>query len=178
MKIFAAFLAVLMLSSLAVALKVGELAPLPTVKDSFGKTIKLEADKGKWIVLFFYPRAFTSGCTAQNIEYTKRYQDFLDAGAVVYGVSNDASAKQCDFVKKYALKIPQIPDTKFELAKAFDVASGLGLYSRDTVIIAPSGKVNAIKRGVNAVSDAAETLEFVQRKGDCKVVLSGTVSCG
>jgi peroxiredoxin len=96
----------------------------------------------------------------------------------VYGVSNDASGKQCDFVKKYALKIPQIPDTKFELAKAFDVASGLGLYSRDTVIIAPSGKVNAIKRGVNAVNDAAENLEFVKQKGDCKVVLSGTVSCG
>ena len=163
MKIVYAFLALLVCSSLALALKVGEFAPLPTVKDSFGKTIKLEADKGKWIVLFFYP---------------KRYQDFLDAGAVVYGVSNDASAKQCDFVKKYALKIPQIPDTKFELAKAFDVASGLGLYNRDTIIVAPSGKVNAIKRGVNAVSDAAESLEFVQRKGDCKVVLSGTVSCG
>jgi thioredoxin-dependent peroxiredoxin len=178
MKTLAAFLVVLACSSLALALRVGELAPLPTIKDSFGKTIKLEADKGKWIVLFFYPRAFTSGCTAQNIEYTKRYQDFLDAGAVVYGVSNDASAKQCDFVKKYALKIPQIPDTKFELAKAFDVASGFGLYSRDTIIVNPSGKVNAIKRGVNAVNDAAENLEFIKRNGDCKAALSGGVSCG
>jgi thioredoxin-dependent peroxiredoxin len=178
MKILTVLFAVLVCSSLVLALKIGDLAPLPTLKDSFGKTISLESDKGKWIVLFFYPRAFTSGCTAQNIEYTKRYEDFLGAGATVYGVSNDASAKQCDFVKKYALKIPQIPDTKFELAKAFDVASGLGLYSRDTVIINPSGKVNAIKRGVNAVNDAAENLEFIKRGGDCKVVLSGTVSCG
>ena len=178
MKIFAAFLVVLVCSSLALALKVGELAPLPVIKDSFGKTINLESDKGKWIVLFFYPRAFTSGCTAQNIEYTKRYQDFLEAGATVYGVSNDGRAKQCDFVKKYALKIPQIPDTKYELAKAFDVASGLGLYSRDTIIVNPTGKVNLIKRGVNAVNDAAENLEFIKRNGDCKVALSGTVSCG
>lgn len=151
------------LSSLALAIGVGDKAPLPEqFTDSFGKTVKLE-DR-KWVVLYFYPKAFTAGCTAQNIEYTKIYKDFLDAGAQVFAVSNDSSAEQCAFVKQYSLKIPQIPDTKAEIATKFDVGGIFGFYSRDTIIVSPDGKVAQIRRNVNAVSDAREVLAFIKSR--------------
>lgn len=152
-----------LVSSLALAIGVGDKAPLPAqFTDSFGKTVKLE--EKKWVVLYFYPRAFTPGCTAQNIEYTKIYKDFLEAGAQVLAVSNDSSTAQCDFVKQYSLKVPQIPDTKAEIAGKFDVGGIFGFYSRDTIIISPDGKVAQIRRNVNAVSDAREALAFIKSK--------------
>ncbi len=151
------------LSSLALAIGVGDKAPLPAqFTDSFGKTVKLE-DK-KWVVMYFYPKAFTPGCTAQNVEYTKIYKEFLDANAQVFALSNDSSSAQCDFVKQYSLKVPQIPDTNAEIAGKFDVGGLFGFYSRDTIIISPDGKVAQIRRGVNAVSDAREALAFIKSK--------------
>lgn len=151
------------LSSLALAIGVGDKAQLPEqFTDSFGKTVKLE-DK-KWIVLYFYPKAFTPGCTAQNVEYTKIYKDFLDANAQIFAVSNDSSSAQCEFVKQYSLKIPQIPDTKAEIAGKFDVGGIFGFYSRDTIIISPDGKIAQVRRNVNAVSDAREALAFIKSK--------------
>ncbi len=150
------------LSSLALAIGVGDKAPLPDqFTDSFGKTVKLEK---KWVVLYFYPKAFTPGCTAQNIEYTKIYKEFLDANAQVFAVSNDSSTAQCEFVKQYSLKIPQIPDTKADIAGKFDVGGIFGFYSRDTIIVGPDGKVAQIRRNVNAVSDAREALAFIKSK--------------
>ncbi len=154
-------LALFICSGVALAIGVGDKAPLPeSLTDSFGKTVKLEADT--WKVLYFYPRAFTPGCTAQNVEYTKLYKDFLDLNAQVIGVSNDASGAQCEFVKQYSLKVPQIPDTKAEIAGKFGVGGLFGFYSRDTIIVAPDGKIAQIRRNVNAVSDAREALAFIK----------------
>jgi thioredoxin-dependent peroxiredoxin len=149
---------------LASALKVGENAPLPNVVDSFGKPVKLDSFKGKWIVLFFYPKAGTPGCTAQNIEYTKLYQEFLAANAVVFGVSNDSGANQCKFIAEHGLKVPQLPDQTEALGKAFGVAGFFSFYSRDTFVIDPKGQVALVKRDVNAVGDAREVLGFIKNR--------------
>ena len=154
----------LLVSGLAVALKVGDLAPLPSVLDSYGKPVKLESFKGKWMVLFFYPKAGTPGCTAQNIEYTKLYKDFVDANAVVFGVSNDSGANQCKFIAEHGLKVPQLPDQKEELGKAFGVAGFFSFYSRDTFVINPKGQVALVKRDVNAIGDARDVLGFIKNQ--------------
>jgi thioredoxin-dependent peroxiredoxin len=159
-----AIVVMVLVSGLALALKVGDLAPLPDVLDSFGKPVKLESFKGKWIVMFFYPKAGTPGCTAQNIEYTKLYKDFVDANAVVFGVSNDSGAAQCKFIAEHGLKVPQLPDQKEELGKAFGVAGFFSFYSRDTFVINPKGQVALVKRDVNAVGDAREVLNFIKNQ--------------
>jgi thioredoxin-dependent peroxiredoxin len=154
----------LLVSGLALALKVGDAAPLPNVLDSFGKPVKLESFKGKWMVFFFYPKAGTPGCTAQNIEYTKLYKDFLDANTVVFGVSNDSGANQCKFIAEHGLKVTQLPDQKEELGKAFGVAGFFSFYSRDTFVVNPKGQVALVKRDVNAVGDARDVLEFIKNQ--------------
>jgi thioredoxin-dependent peroxiredoxin len=166
MKRFSQVMAVMavLVSGLAMALKVGDLAPLPNVLDSYGKPVKLDSFKGKWIVMFFYPKAGTPGCTAQNIEYTKLYKDFLDTNAVVFGISNDSGANQCKFIAEHGLKVTQLPDQKEELGKAFGVAGFFSFYSRDTFVINPKGQVALVKRDVNAVGDAREVLEFIKNQ--------------
>lgn len=167
--------AILCFPCLALALELGATVPLPTqVSDSFGKTQKLE--RNTWKVFYFYPRVGTSGCTAQNIEYTKLYPEFLRLQAQVFGVSIDDAKSQCAFVANSQLKVPQLPNGGAGLAKTFTVTELFGMLSRDTVVLAPNGKLVAIRRGVNAVSDAQEVLGLIKNK-DCKALTSGNNQC-
>ncbi len=161
---------------LALALDVGSSPVLPkTLTDSFGTTHALQ--KNTWKVFFFYPRAASSGCTAQNIEYTKFYPDFIKANTQVFGVSSDDAKAQCAFVAASKLKVPQIPNATNTLGKTFEVVPLFGMLSRDTFILSPDGEIAAIRRGVNAVSDASEALKFIQGNGNCKALTSGMNSC-
>lgn len=174
------FLAVLVgLSSLvtgaALALQLGDTPTLPaTLTDSFGKSQGIE--KNAYRVFFFYPAAGSSGCTTQNIEYTKRYTEFISAKAQVFGVSSDDAKEQCAFIEAQKLKVPQIPDQKNVLGRIFEVGTILRFYSRDTIVVAPNGQVISLRRGVNPVSDASEVLKFI-KTGDCKAFTSGTGQC-
>ncbi len=161
---------------LAFALELGSSPTLPSsLTDSFGKTHALQ--KNTWKVFFFYPRAASSGCTAQNIEYTKFYPDFIKANTQIFGVSSDDAKSQCAFVAASKLKIPQIPNATATLGKTFEVVMLFGMLSRDTFILSPNGEIAAIRRGVNAVSDASEVLGYIQGKGNCKALTSGINTC-
>ncbi|MEY4530752.1 MAG: hypothetical protein RLZZ156_1473 [Deinococcota bacterium] len=167
---------VLFCFGVALALDVGSSPALPkSLTDSFGTTHTLQ--KNTWKVFFFYPRAASSGCTAQNIEYTKFYPDFIKLSTQVFGVSSDDAKSQCAFVANSKLKVPQIPNATDTLGKTFAVVPIFGMLSRDTFILLPDGEIAAIRRGVNAVSDASEVLKFIQSKGDCKALTSGINSC-
>jgi peroxiredoxin Q/BCP len=162
----------LLLCGVAIAAKLGDSPDLPaTLTDSYGKTQTIRGDR--FLVFFFYPKAASSGCTTQNIEYTKRYQAFLDAKTQVFGVSSDDAKEQCAFIEAQKLKVPQIPDQKNVLGRIFEVGGILSFYSRDTIVLAPGGKIVSVRRGVNPTSDAAEVLKFVQT-GDCKAFTSGS----
>ncbi len=171
------FVLCFLLSASVLALELGSSPNLPAqLTDSYQKTHVLE--RGKWWVFFFYPRVGTSGCTAQNIEYTKLYEQFLKADSLIFGVSTDSARSQCAFIANNKLKVPQIPNAENTLGKTLEVSNTLGFFSRDTIIIAPSGKVAAIRQGVNPVSDAQEVLAFIMGNGNCKALTSGTNKCG
>ncbi len=91
----------------AAALSPGDKAPLLEAEDSYGRPVDL---KGSYVVLWFYPKAKSPGCTAQAKRYSELYPEFQRLGARVYGVSHDPAAEQCDFVEKLALKGGMIPD--------------------------------------------------------------------
>lgn len=166
----------LLVSSLALAIDVGGIPSLPSsLTDSFKQNHALKT--GTWKVFYFYPKAGTNGCTAQNIEYTKLYPEFVKSNTQVFGASSDDARSQCVFVANSKLKVPQIPSAQNSLAKIFDVGNLFGMLSRDTMIVAPSGQIAAIRRGVNPVSDAQEVLGFIQGNGDCKAFTSGANQC-
>ena len=159
----------------ALALQLGDVPALPaTLTDSFGKSQLLE--KNAFRVFFFYPAAASSGCTTQNIEYTKRYAEFISAKTQVFGVSSDDAKEQCAFIEAQKLKVPQIPDQKSVLGRIFEVGTILRFYSRDTIVVAPNGQVVSVRRGVNPASDASEVLKFI-KTGDCKSFTSGNGLC-
>jgi peroxiredoxin Q/BCP len=171
-RIFVAVSSLLVLCGAVFAAKLGDTPDLPaTLTDSYGKSVALKKDQFR--VFFFYPKAASSGCTTQNIEYTKRYQAFLDAKTQVFGVSSDDAKEQCAFIEAQKLKVPQIPDQRNVLGRIFEVGGILSFYSRDTIVVAPGGKIVSVRRGVNPASDAAEVLKFVQT-GDCKAFTSGS----
>ncbi len=145
----------------AQALKPGDPAPRLQGVDSYGNPVNL---RGSWVVLWFYPRAKSPGCTAQAKRYTELYPEFQRLGVRVYGVSHDPAGEQCDFVEKLRLKGGMIPDPKGEWARAYGVRSLFGFYSRDTVLINPEGRVEQVWRNVNPFRDADQVLEYLQSR--------------
>ncbi len=150
----------------------GESAPLLKLVDSYGKTIDLAqlVQQGRYIVLWFYPKASSPGCTAQAKRYADFYDEFRRLGAEVFGVSADPASAQCSFIDQMALKGAMIPDRSGEVGRAFGVGGWLGfglllgMYNRDTILINPEGKVEKIWRNVNPFKDAQVVLDYLKSK--------------
>src|SRR5574341_766889 len=145
-------------------LKIGEIAPVFKASDHEDKTVDLNSLKGKWVVLYFYPKDDTPGCTIEAKQFTELYEEFLKNGALVYGISTDTKESHCDFRDKYKLKVPLIPDEENKIISLYEVNVSDGFASRDTIIIDPLGDIAKIYRKVNPAGHAKEVLDFIEDK--------------
>ncbi len=127
-----------------------------------GKIERLEDYKGRWVILYFYPKADTPGCTAQAKEYTRLMPEFERLRVKVFGVSTDSVESLKKFKQKHNLKVTFLSDPKGQVAKAYGVNVIAGFCSRDTVVINPQGKVEKIYRGVDPKADPNMVLEYVK----------------
>ena len=143
-------------------LKIGETAPTFKASDHDGKTVDLVNLKGKWIVLYFYPKDDTPGCTIEAKQFTELYEEFLKNDALVYGISTDTKESHCDFRDKYKLKVPLIPDEEHNVMSLYEVNVSDGYASRDTIIIDPSGDIAKIFRKINPAGHAKDVLDFIE----------------
>ncbi|GBD38605.1 Putative peroxiredoxin bcp [bacterium HR37] len=143
-------------------LKPGDPAPSFVTTDHDGKKVDLNELKGKWVVLYFYPKDDTPGCTIEAKEFTELYEEFLENNTLVYGISADTKESHCSFRDKYRLKVPLIPDEKHRLMSLYGVEVKNGVASRDTVIIDTSGNIARIYRHVKPAGHAREVLEFIK----------------
>jgi thioredoxin-dependent peroxiredoxin len=144
------------------SLREGEAAFLPTLEDSYGETVKLTEvpASGQWLVLWFYPKAMTSGCSLQAKRYSDLTPEFEAANIRAFGISHDNAEEQCAFIESMKLSGQMLPDTDGSLAAAYGV--GGVFYNRDTVLINPEGNIEKIWRDVNPVDDADRVLEYVK----------------
>ena len=151
--------------SLALALAPGDPVRLPKVTDSYGRVVDLEAlaRGGKYLVFWFYPKANTPGCSAQAKRYAELHGEFQRLGVEVFGVSADPPEEQCAFVERLAFKGAMIPDRKGELARIFGVGRFFGLYARDTILVNPQGRVEAVWRNVKPLDDPDRVLAHVRQ---------------
>ncbi|WP_027391767.1 thioredoxin-dependent thiol peroxidase [Aquimarina latercula] len=103
------------------SLKVGDKAPNFSALDQDGNTISLEDYKGKKLVVFFYPKASTPGCTAEACNLKDNYQTFQSQGYEILGVSADSAKRQQNFKNKYELPYPLLTDENKKVIEAFNV---------------------------------------------------------
>ena len=126
-------------------MKTGEKAPAFTKTAQTGDTVALDDLRGKWVVLYFYPADDTPGCTKEACSFRDSYEDFVDAGAVVVGVSGDSLEKHEKFAAKYNLPFALISDEDGAMRKEYGVKKSLGvLPGRVTYVIDPEGVVQKI----------------------------------
>ncbi len=145
-------------------LVVGSTAPQVSGLDENGKNLSLSGlyQKGK-VLVFFYPKADTSGCTAQACSLRDAYQKLQDKGVYVVGVSTDKVEDQLAFKKKHRLPYPLISDATKNIANAFTVPVTLGFASRQAFLIA-DGKVVWLDRTASTAKQAEDVLKFLAAK--------------
>ncbi len=102
-------------------LKAGTKAPAFTLPDQNGTIHTLSQYKGKKVILYFYPKDNTPGCTKQACGFSERHPQFTEKGAVVIGISKDSVSSHKKFEEKYALSYPLLSDPELEVIKAYDV---------------------------------------------------------
>lgn len=142
------------------ALKVGIDAPAFTAKDTNGNTVSLSDFAGKTVVLYFYPKDDTSGCTKQAQSFRDNYAEYQGKEMVVLGVSMDDEASHQKFTEKYGLPFQLLADTDGAITKAYDVDGG-GYAKRVTYIIDGEGKIAYVDDKVNTASHAQDILAAI-----------------
>jgi peroxiredoxin Q/BCP len=143
----------------------GDLAPDFTLPDQSGSPVTLSRLRGKNVVLYFYPKADTPGCTTQACAIRDRSADFADANAVVLGVSPDAPKKIAKFDEKFSLGFPLLGDETHEVAESYGVWVEKSMYGRTYVgmerssfVIDPEGRVTHVFRKVKPAEHDALVL--------------------
>ncbi|HHC79954.1 MAG TPA: thioredoxin-dependent thiol peroxidase [Flavobacteriia bacterium] len=147
-------------------LTVGDAAPDFEALDNQGNTVRLSDYKGKKLVLFFYPKASTPGCTAEACNLRDNYQQFLSKGYEILGVSADSAQRQQNFINKNNLPFPLLADVDKKVINAYGVWGPKKFMGREydgihrtTFVIDESGKIEQIITKVKTKAHAAQLLE-------------------
>ncbi|MCY7276083.1 MAG: peroxiredoxin [Phormidesmis sp. CAN_BIN44] len=138
-------------------LSVGDSAPNFTVKDTNGNTVSLSSYAGKPVVIYFYPKDDTPGCTKEACGFRDNYAQYTSRGITVFGVSMDDELSHQKFTEKFGLPFPLLVDTDGSLTKAFD-ADGGGRSKRVTYVIDGSSKISQVYTTVNTETHATDIL--------------------
>jgi peroxiredoxin Q/BCP len=150
-------------------LKEGEIAVDFLLKDSDGNDISLSQFKGKKVVLFFYPRDNTPGCTKEACSFRDVYDLILDEGAVVLGISKDSEDSHKKFIDRYRLPFYLLSDSDHKVAEAYGAWGEKKLYGktytgmiRSTFIISEQGEIIKVFPKVNTEQHGSEVLNVLK----------------
>lgn len=150
---------------MAKELSIGDRAPELGIPDQDGKQVTLKDLKGKQVVLYFYPKDDTPGCTQESCEFRDSLAKIKKAGAVVLGVSLDSQASHQKFIKKFTLPFPLLSDGEKTVAQAYGVYKEKSTYGekywgieRSTFVIDQDGTLKRIFRKVKVDGHVDEVL--------------------
>ncbi len=135
-----------------------------SLKDENEKTVNIARPEGNWLILYFYPKDDTPGCTAQAKEFSRLKGEFAKEGAEIYGVNTDSPESHRRFIKKHDISVSLLSDPKGIVAKQFGVNVTMGMCSRDTVVVDSQGRIFKIFRGVNPKANPTEILSLLREK--------------
>ena len=144
----------------------GTVAPDFTLNSQDGKPLSLHDLRGKWVVLYFYPKDFTSGCTIEAHNFQRDLREYEQKNAIILGVSVQNEATHQKFCAKEGLSFKLLADTDYKVSSAYDSLVNLGvakLSSRHTFLIDPQGIVRKTYLNVDAARHSAEVLADLDR---------------
>ena len=147
--------------------KAGGVAPDFSLPDQNGAMRTSGEFRGKWLVLYFYPRDDTPGCTEQAVRYRDAMREFEAAGGAVCGVSVDDSDSHAAFARKFNLPFALLADRKGETAARYGSLRDLGLMKfakRNTFLIDPAGKVAKMYLGVNPARNTTDVVNDLKQR--------------
>ena len=149
-------------------LEIGTKAPAFTLPDQNGKAHSMSDYAGKKVILYFYPKDNTPGCTKQACGFAELYPAFTEKGAVVVGVSRDSVASHKKFAEKYSLPFTLLSDPDLEVIRGYDVWQEKNMYGkktmgvmRTTYLIDENGIIEKAMPKVKPDTNAAEILEYL-----------------
>lgn len=152
-------------------LGIGTKAPTFTLNDQNGNPVSLSDFAGKWVVLYFYPRDNTPGCTRQACAFAQNFEGFRAQDVVVIGVSKDSVASHLKFAQKYELPFILLSDPELQAIQAYGVWQEKKLYGkvsmgvvRTTYIIDPQGNIEKVMPKVKPDTNAADILAYLAEK--------------
>lgn len=150
-------------------LNIGTKAPDFTLKEADGTDVSLKDFRGRTVVLYFYSRDNTAGCTRQALNYKELFKDFSSRNIVVIGISKDTPASHRKFKEKYDLPFRLLSDPELEVIKAYDVWGQKKLYGqtsygviRSSYVIDGDGKIIRAETKVNPQTDAEAVLSYIR----------------
>jgi len=149
-------------------IEVGKKAPAFTLRDQDGKPVRLSAFRGRKVVLYFYPKDDTSGCTTQACSLRDHIAEFDARGAVVLGVSPDSPASHTKFREKYGLNFTLLADEDHAVAEKYGVWQEKSMYgrtywgvARTTYVIDGEGRVEQVLEKVKPAQHTDQVLELI-----------------
>lgn len=147
----------------------GTKAPPFCLKDSTGRERCLDEFSGKWVVLYFYPKDNTSGCTLEALEFSALEEDFKNLGAVVIGISPDTCESHARFIGKHNLTVLLLSDPEKKVLEPYGAWRIKKMYgkeslgvARSTVLVSPRGEVAKTWKSVRVAGHAAKVLEVLR----------------
>ena len=151
-------------------MEINDKAPAFTLPDQNAEKVSLKNFPGKYVVLYFYPRADTPGCTIEACEFRDTYKQIQKTGAVLLGISPDTPKAQKKFADKFTLPFTLLADADKTVANAFGVMKEKNMYgkkvmgvARTTFVVGPDGKIVHIFEKVKPEGHAEEVLAYLKK---------------
>ena len=138
--------------------QVGQQAPGFTLPSQEGSPVSLKDFRGKWVVLYFYPKDMTQGCTIEAHNFQQDLPKYEQRDAVIVGVSVDNTDSHKEFCAKESLTFKLLSDTGKKVVDEYGSLGGRGVASRNTFLIDPSGRIAKVWTGVNPMKHSEEVL--------------------
>ncbi|MBC7740602.1 MAG: peroxiredoxin [Bdellovibrionaceae bacterium] len=152
-------------------IEVGEVVPDFTLQSSSGKPVTLSEFKGQKVILYFYPKDDTPGCTLEGKEFNKHHKDFQEANTKVFGISRDTVASHCKFISKFSYQFELLSDSEELLCHMFDVMKEKNMYGksvmgieRSTFVINEHQQLVGEFRKIKPEGHAEQMLQFVRSR--------------
>ena len=151
-------------------LQVGDPAPDFALPDAEGDIVKLSDSRGRFAVVYFYPKDDTSGCTKEALDFSALNAEFEKLGARVFGISPDSVKSHAKFRDKHALGVALLSDEQKAVIEAYGAWTQKKMYGRaymgverSTFLIGPEGKIAGCWRGVKVTGHAAQVLDALKK---------------